>query len=974
MYTSKPPYPFSTIPTIDDLENSHKTTTAAKKELSKTTNFLMEFMKFIPQAEAVLYATGNYIEPQEEGYDYFKQWDREFFNQADPFGKVSEDEFTAVHAKAKALYAYFKELGGIDDQGNIQTSFQDTYPDAVINLFSKKLMENDGIEPLSSDVFLKLLDFIRKCVARGITGPYAIQEILPEELAYFSESQPNTGVEYIKRVLWANSIYTIIRRKGSNFNSYKAAGEDPVGFGSWHRQGSPYLGAGAGAYCEGYSYTDAFYSFDHIDEKGDNDDLWNDMSGVNLSVMGKQNNFIGEGVVPVWSPYQSNNRYYQTYNASTDNYDFNALAATDYTNLMVGLNPVLLKKAPGQDVAPTFVDYKNYFSDAKGYFNGMYTSNDYLEYYGKTLESQKNHSPSFYQLAMDPTAPWNKYTDSDSDGVLDANEVASCEYGANTWWNGKSADAGKISFYLAVLMAESKRRAFTSMTQLFGPHTQFIKNTYAPDKGNNSYVKNRYSYEEKSPQTLQDGTANPEYGKRGMYDSNGDGTLDTMEPYNYNGELDSLMMNLSKKYWDTFSEESSYLRQGFLSLFLLAAHSLTQATSLFSGYDSMIYSARDRNRVGNFRTWISANYDAYKPTFISGIDSDGTTNNIMTDYASYFDSYLDGAMDSDDGYSQFKNSVGVMYDLIGGANKEVKYAYLKLPTYRVCELIQQFKIMIDAWPNRTDLVAVDGDTADQLSVKAGRLAQLRSYADMFTSEMTNLKNGYAYDELKKEVFYSGQESEYLSYKYMPLSFYARHNGDGATSWDVTLGNVVSNVGVRADASSPVLYSDAPYTKQVEQIVQQHHWYAIAQQVSNYNVYQKTDSVKVNFEMYGTHTYYGNLEASGYANIQSAIPYQTIWMSRGVIEANMIAQRDINTLMFAVDKARKDRLKYRSRLEDYVKEKMSDEEEQIKGEAIAERRQREADARAKRAFEKNRQERAAEFKKSLSRFAKASKKK
>jgi|GEM_PF-6957587 len=505
---------------------------------------------------------------------------------------------------------------------------------------------------------------------------------------------------------------------------------------------------------------------------------------------------MSEEVFPVYSSPDGHNRLADDF--WTGDYDPAKLEnfyPTDYQNLLIGLNPSM-KKNDG--TAPNMASYsKSLFGDAKAFFNsngndnGFYAYSDYAWKPGETITGNtlKTLMPSFYEIAMDPTSPWN---DADSDTYNPMN---------GTWWEGK--DQGQVAFNLAILMTESKRRYLAAMTELFGPHRQFEGATWRND-------------------------------------------MDLTDK-DYNGNLDSAMITSLDKWLpqddnsgDWRGEESGEFNKSWLSGVLLEQHRMTNWLDLFgsgntSGFTSGSGSL-EMTRITAFRTWMLAKIGQYKTAFMANITGDfaaqiagftglsgsGSVNNVQPDASGRytitvpggkpvlsavvnrlpegvtytrndniitFSGWPGGDATVDIGYTYLDKSNTEIQSNIDGfiAKKNTVADSLKIVSYSYLELFDKIGKTL------SDVIAATTNTA-----KAEKFHELELLINELSLNnngiLKKIKDGASYDELKHELFYEDGGSAH--YDLQPS---AGESGDGnKMSWDRTLGNFLTNIGVKSD--------------------------------------------------------------------------------------------------------------------------------------------------------------------------------
>ncbi len=291
--------------------------------------------------------------------------------------------------------------------------------------------------------------------------------------------------------------------------------------------------------------------------------------------------------------------------------DFMKFYPKDFTNSFFGRNPILLK----DNKLPSITGYdkinpetgKTHFQEAIDYFNN-YTSPkgtakvfDRIDENGQIVYKDESRA-SFYDLMMDPDAPWN--------------------FGGtgNGWWSQKINYGGSdkiqfnkmlAAFYIVILIVEARRRFLNAMTQWFGPHTQF--------QGFNENVRSdfqvtRFSY------TLEHVYVNNSDQKMIDYFTSWFGNTDKDRKQN--------------KYWRV--AEAPSFRTQFLDTFMYTYHEMGSFFKLLSGKPAYIYSKADQDVARRFKNWLREQFkllmepNNVKSTILNGIHPNTSLGNITS--------------------------------------------------------------------------------------------------------------------------------------------------------------------------------------------------------------------------------------------------------------------------------------------------------------------------------------------------------
>lgn len=315
--------------------------------------------------------------------------------------------------------------------------------------------------------------------------------------------------------------------------------------------------------------------------------------------------------IPIYKPAKTWNiggvEYFNSYNGGKDisgmSWDeFMRFYPTDFASSFFGRNPAILKdddiaSITGYDKINPLTG-KTHFKEAVDYFSS------YVSPRGKALQlkdDQKTYEPvdraGFYDLMMDPNAPWNNGGD------------------GTGWWADKngSLEKMKTAFYIVILATEAKRRYLHSMTQWFGPGTQF-----------QGFVGDGFS------------------AQTNRIDKNGSETLQIYVP----GSDDKMIAYFTSWYGNSCSQrgtgqqssgnnpywmaaEAPAMRAGFNDLFMTAGHEMGEYLHMICSASTYgVYSQVERDVSARFKTWLKTQFnnlmdpEKVKPTIFSKIHPD----------------------------------------------------------------------------------------------------------------------------------------------------------------------------------------------------------------------------------------------------------------------------------------------------------------------------------------------------------------
>ncbi|MFA5104735.1 MAG: hypothetical protein WC527_06125 [Candidatus Margulisiibacteriota bacterium] len=284
---------------------------------------------------------------------------------------------------------------------------------------------------------------------------------------------------------------------------------------------------------------------------------------------------------------------------------------TDFVNSYYGRNPMLLKN----DTLPSLTGYdkkvdengnpsifgKSLFKWAIDFFSDYHTAinPDTGKPYGSAYEIldgvSNEENPyelvpraGFYDLMMDPDAPWNN---DNSTG--------------KGWWTDKNDEKNQMqaALYIAVLSVESMRRTLHAMTQWFGPSTA-LQGFVGPDP------LNPWAKTIKAPIPGHAGTYR-------YYVENSDATMiDYFKWYGQSNKARQIAKQPdANPYWR--SAEAPQFRAEFLNLFKTGSHEFYQRAKGFAGTPTYVWSLADRAAVSNLDKWMTAQFAKITETDIS---------------------------------------------------------------------------------------------------------------------------------------------------------------------------------------------------------------------------------------------------------------------------------------------------------------------------------------------------------------------
>ena len=752
------------------------------------------------------------------------------------------------------------------------------------------------------------------------------------------------------------------RRKTFNKAIVNGSTTNYYGFGYTHRQTLNGLNAGAGLgqiLNDDYNFFDGITDYFHTEEDpskrinrksniGTFDQVdffqsYDEIMGNNKSAYNSVGN-LNSAVIPIWSDPDGHNRLTAYTEAG-----YAAFNPTDYNNQLFGYNPVL--------GAGNLTDYSSVFSQARNELQGVYSYNRF----------GTNNNPTFYQLALDPTAPWN------NSGIVQS----------GTWWNEQlsgTADEialkkGRLAFDLLVLMLESKRRYNSAMTEIFGPATQFA--TVANDRINNP---SGYS---SSLDKSADGLMIDHFEKLTGYDQ-----WYKKVGYGYGGLLEQ--QNGVNPYW-RWDESDGYSKY-FLQYFLVNSHATTNMLTDMgdnSGFWTN-YGMDDRSKRLALVNWIKSNVNYYmgsaatmneqgqwvstapgsfldrisKADAGEGENTSGrnyreTVNNSYDAYVTAYNAWNSATDEKvkeanratrDQRYLEFRNRLAGFR----GRNESVAISALEMATYKLRECFWNIESAAQGLPS----TCPDTDPSSVVTIS--------SVLELFTKlndEIVNIKTGSAVNELKNEMF--GTASAVTGTN--KFNLYGRKfdidtgKVDGTTlagdhyasSWDFTSGNVMTNVG--RGSSGYGTYISAPYTagETLTKMTGLHHWYSPVAQMSFNSSNWHSEARKMNYTRYSGHDWFqiyngqllldtptisGSCEvaSSNFPYMRYGNPYSEIWMSHQFVGFNEAYNRELYEMIkfgsansIESSRSRKRWEEYRRKKEEVWQEERMDKKAQNK---------------------------------------------
>lgn len=602
------------IPTAEQAADMHASD-SGKDWQSKQTNFLLEIMKFLPSAEAQIYQDGKLTEEQRYEFSNHVFGDA---SDTESYGSVQASDFDDVVNTFKGSSAL--------DTAKIMTDLK-----AITNHY----VDTDG--------------HVRQALYDLASSD---DMVLAQTLACFSTITDD------KKKAIKKAIYQVLK----NAKNYSAL-DKPGEFGLTDRNGKGLPGAGAGKSFKNYEFNSSITNYNHTgtDEnihfyepgskvlQADLDPnpiaaaaIWNSLKSANYidnhgNIQPKFTNlkniksfslsgYSGANLKKIYNILRKaiNNKNINTdviniaaagatnllENAGVD--DYTSFTADDYTQQMYAMNPTLLK---GSHTLPTLADYSSYFgtavSDFKGtsglqdsHANPVYSYNDY-QLKLPVADRKKNTEPSFYQIAMDPTAPWNDTTG---------------HYSSLSWWTDKQAEYPNLAFDIEMMMTESMRRYFSAMTQLFGPHTQFngVAGVNAGDGSLDTAMINLFS-------NWQNKWEKGTIAQSSLSDVNIWNAMIAMEYIDDKGTIlfvpnNAESMNLQVGFDPAASDAEAFkllkdsqyptggINKDLFKMFITAQTSLTSWLSLFTTGECLGgVNDVDKDRITKFRNWIKTN-------------------------------------------------------------------------------------------------------------------------------------------------------------------------------------------------------------------------------------------------------------------------------------------------------------------------------------------------------------------------------
>ncbi|MCX5749345.1 MAG: hypothetical protein NTZ10_03765 [Candidatus Saganbacteria bacterium] len=856
----------------------NETTPRGKRWLSNRYNFLLNMMKFIPRAESEIYSS-NYEDGTWAPYEFCTSTNVNT-TAGHPFTTIfTGSDFTDACSGAgferhgTDLFNALKNLGYLDSNGllNVQK-----YKNQIYRVYKDELIAGEEF----SRWYGGLSDYDKNKLASAIWDKLG------------------SGPQH-----------------------------DPVGqpgFGKRHSQSSDdgvvdFLGAGKGSEFP-FNFTPAFWDFNPVKETDTRVDFLvgkGDLS-KNQTAYGMRNDgSIVATAFPVYAASEdATDQYTYLLNNSGGDYKttINNYHPVDYNNFFYGSNPAMLRNWDGPSGTelskldlPNLADYSSSFTNAESFFNGYSSNTDYSKFNG---DQYKVGAPSFYELAMDPSAPWNfdnRYGDKAYTNPNNCSE--------DSWWTtGREPNfESQAAFNIAVLLLESRRRYFAGMTELFGPHSQYYNMSW--------YSQN--------------------IGLNNIYN----GASDDKPTTTYNGSLDNAMIKSFDKWMgdyhrgDTESsadpwtgKESGDYNKTFLQTFSLAQHRLSQwimdfgpmsGNSLGGGW----YSTTDYYRLSNFRSWLSTNLTNYYNNSPMKTLHDKYTSSGCAGASVFTPSTTPPTQEQKDTYNTYTTNVNAFITYYGANKNELKLSTYYLDAdkqvwipdtspaggYWIGVKTAMDALTADLPPAETTTTTTTDVTTYTTTTTTdpvtGRVttvttpvttpvttsttgatmdaAKLRDYATKINKYMTYMDP--AFDEFKGELTYT--DTSTATHSRQPASFW------GGRSWDTTAGNFISNIGVFEDDNSNLApagasrysyninYDDArhPYGSKPSDIINnvytnywgggnppydgyvhyasssdkqgygylsgQHHFYSIGQQINNLNVMNLNSAmVRINVEM------------------------------------------------------------------------------------------------------------------------------